>query len=481
MLTVLAIGLAPGGQASTVGLGSPTAAPRVINGDPGVPSQFPYLVALLDSSRYAKDGAFQAQFCGGTLTTATTVVTAAHCVVNEEDGTVTSASDILIGIGPDLKSSGLRIVPVAQVTPHPAYQRRSAINDVAVLTLATAVNDVPTLPPLSPQEAPAYLTPGAALQVAGWGNVSTDGRQFPAAFRVGNLVLFPDSTCGGGASYVLNGIKFLGFGPSDADVASMLCAAGITPGGQRIDSCQGDSGGPVVEGSGPAARLIGIVSWGESCASDYPGVYTRVFAEYDFLAENGAATSRTPTVAPTITVTPTNGGLITTFVAAADGGTVVTFAASALEPVTGQVVNCFANPTKDGSPATCTVTGLTNGTAYQVTAISGSPQGNSPPTAPVAATPVPLPTPGSIRKATALGGGKVRFTVSASLDNGAPLSANRVVCQPSRADAGTRTADIVGRTATIRGLRPVRYNCYVQAANQYGTANSSAVLVRARR
>jgi hypothetical protein len=283
------------------------------------------------------------------------------------------------------------VVAVSAVTPSPAYQRRSAINDVAVLTLAEPVTDVPTLLPLSPEEAAAYLTPGAVLQVAGWGNVSTDGRQFPAIFKVGNLVLFPDSTCGGGESFVLNGVKFLGFGPGDADVASMLCAAGTTAAGKRVDSCQGDSGGPVIAGTGAAARLIGIVSWGEACASDYPGVYTRVPAEYAFLAEQGAATAKPPTVAPAITVTPASGAIDVSFTAAADGGVVATFAATALDPVTGVATNCFATPAPGKSTATCSIVGLANGTAYQVTGFSGSPLGNSPVTAAVAATPRPGP------------------------------------------------------------------------------------------
>lgn len=478
-VVALAAGFAPAGHAAPLAVGSPASAPRVINGDQGDPAQYPYLVALLDAARYAKEGAFQAQFCGGTLTTSTTVVTAAHCVVDEQTGSVTPASDILIGIGPDLKAT-MRTVAVAKVTPSPDYQRRAAINDIAVLTLATPVTDVPTLLPLSPAELGTYLAPGANLNVAGWGKVQTSGRQFASFFRVGRLVLFPDSTCGGGASYVLNGVKFLGFGPGDADVASMLCAAGTTAAGQRIDSCQGDSGGPVVEGTGAAARLIGIVSWGESCASDYPGVYTRVPAEYAFLAANGAVASKPPTVAPTVTVAPVNAGITVSFVPAADGGTVVTFAASALDPTTGQVANCFVDPSGGLAPATCTIVGLTNGTAYQVTAISGSPLGNSPATAPVAATPVPLPNAGKIRAARVLGDGQVRFAVTASADNGSPLVANRVICRLPRG-AGERAADIVGRTATVTGLRSARYYCFVQATNQYGTSEAQSVVVKARR
>ena len=50
----------------------------------------------------------------------------------------------------------------------------------------------------------------------------------------------------------------------------MICA-GVPEGGK--DACQGDSGGPLTVGG----QLVGIVSWGLSCAlPDYPGVYSNV-------------------------------------------------------------------------------------------------------------------------------------------------------------------------------------------------------------
>lgn len=61
---------------------------------------------------------------------------------------------------------------------------------------------------------------------------------------------------------------------------AMVCA-GYDEGGK--DACSGDSGGPLVDGD----TLVGIVSWGAGCArADYAGVYTRVGAFIEWIAEN---------------------------------------------------------------------------------------------------------------------------------------------------------------------------------------------------
>lgn len=479
---VLVVACAAVGMTAVPSLASTPATPRVVNGDPGDASRHPYLVSLLQASRYAQDGPFQAQFCGGTLTTPTTVVTAAHCLVDERTGDQRQAGSLLVGLGPSLRDPALRVVKVAQVTVNPDYARRTAVNDIAVLTLATPVTDVVTLRPVSPDEAAALTSPGSLVEVVGWGNTSTSSKQFPDVFRVGRLVVFPDSSCGGGRPFTYNGVVFNGFDSSEADPRVMVCAAGATDAGTVIDSCQGDSGGPLVAGQGSAARLVGVVSWGEQCASRFPGVYTRVSSEYGFLESMGAvpAAPAVPTQPPALTVTVASGGLVVGFTAADDGSEVTAFAATALDPVTGQAVNCVAPVRVPQGVASCTIVGLTNGTAYQVTGISGTAQGNSPVAGPIGAVPAPVPTVGRIVKAIPQARGTLAFRLTPTVDNGSPLTVHQVVCTPVRGGA-VRSADVTGPRVVVSGLRPVRYTCVLRADNAVGSSQSAPIRVRGPR
>ena len=52
------------------------------------------------------------------------------------------------------------------------------------------------------------------------------------------------------------------------------------------DSCQGDSGGPLLFMNKTVTYVVGVVSWGFGCGRpEYPGVYSRVSAGYEWLRE----------------------------------------------------------------------------------------------------------------------------------------------------------------------------------------------------
>ena len=456
----------------------PVAQPRVINGTEGDPAQFPFLVSLLSARRLPAEGAFQAQFCGGTLTTPTTVVTAAHCLFDPDTGRQIGADEILIGLGGNLRDPAIRTVALVSATPNPRYANTASRNDndIAVLTLAEPIAGAQLLRPLSPDEASHYLTDGVRLLVAGWGKTSPSRESYPDRFRVGELQLLPDSLCGSSDTFTVGSITFKGFASDDANAGVMICAIGVTAGGDIIDACQGDSGGPLIVSSGSDARLAGIVSWGNKCASNYPGVYTRVPPEFAFLqSQNAVPLFNAPTQPPTISVTPGSAQVTVTFTAAADGSEPTAFAASAVDP-SGTVANCSTTAV-DGT-GSCTIGGLVNGTTYQVSAITGSALGNSPASAPIAATPVPVPAPGRIKDADTSRRSIVSVRVVGLDGNGSPVTSAVVSC---RLGATTRTAVIAQGKALLKKMRPGTYQCTITATNQFGTVESSVQKVKVPR
>ena len=456
-------------------------APSVVNGVESSVGDFPFLVALLEANDLEGAGAFQAQFCAASLVTPTKLITAAHCVVNQKTGSIEKPSNIVAGFTRDLDTRNVPTIKVSKIDVHPDYAIRSSTNDIAVLTLATPATDMPLISVLTPELASEYTAPGHSTQVAGWGNTTASGNKYPPIFHTGNLVVFPDETCGGGKSYVVNGVKFEGFNSREVNTKVMLCAGGATPAGKIVDACQGDSGGPLIASGTAGPMLIGIVSWGEDCASRYPGVYTRVSAEYEFLNGAGAIATLAPTLPPQVSITPLNNSLQFTISPGSDGVSVTQYAVSILGPTqespeTQSTLNCFAAPSEKNVSGSCTVEGLINGASYAVSAISANATGNSPPTALLNASPSELPIAGSIRKVKVTGT-KAIFRLTPSNPNSAEILEEEVRCAPLGVGP-TRVGAIVRNQAVVTKLTKKIYRCTVHITTSAGEASSASRPVR---
>ena len=468
-------------------LGAPAAhaqsvvSPRIINGATASAGELPYLVALIDTSRMSQLGTYQAQFCGGALVTPTKVVTAAHCVVDQSTRQIAPPGDVLVLTGQSLKSPITAPIAVASIVVHPEYDIDMSSNDIAVLTLASPIEGVPTIDPLTPSEVAGYLVSGSPVRAGGWGNTTTltGGKAYPDIFRVANLVLFPDVMCGSRGTYVVNGVTFHGFSASEADPDTMLCAGAADTNGRIIDSCQGDSGGPLISANGGPERLIGIVSWGDQCASKYPGVYTRVAAMYDFLLEQGAIELDPPPVAPSIALGTLSGALRVTFTDPAPTSAMSAYAARAIDPL-GSTFECAAIPHPDGLAPHCTIDGLTNGTTYSVTAVGSNAAGSSPESPVSLGTPAPVPTPGEITKVAVRKSGVVGFIVAPGKRGGSEVTRNVIRCVPISGGA-PRVSQVQERVAVVSRMRPIVYSCVHRMTNTAGTAESSPRAVLARR
>ncbi|XP_042314115.1 vitamin K-dependent protein C-like isoform X2 [Sceloporus undulatus] len=234
---------------------------KVIGGKSGRKGDSPWQVMLSDST-----GKFK---CGGVLINPAWVLTAAHCVVNEQR--------IRLKFG---KYNRLRteeseqIMDVDKQLPHENYSESTSDNDIAMLHLAhpIMVNKyiVPICLPsklLADQE---LMKEGTQTVVTGWGSQSTDNsKNYSTVLQYIKIPVAPRNDC----------INAMWNSVSD----NMFCA-GI-PGDKR-DSCHADSGGPMVTKFKNTWFLIGLVSWGEGCGNpDNFGIYTKVSAYLDWIEQ----------------------------------------------------------------------------------------------------------------------------------------------------------------------------------------------------
>ena len=224
---------------------------RIVNGTKAALRQFPYQVSLRES--YSN-----AHFCGGSLIDERYVLTAAHCMF-EEDSQIQPWT--IIVVAGDIKLSqqsqtGQRR-GVDKIYVHPKFNMETLENDVAVLALKVPFTLTPevNVAPLATHTP----VPEQICQVAGWGYPAEDYPITSENLMYIDLPLLSHSTC----KKLLENITDF--------PAGMLCAGYME--GQR-DACQGDSGGGMI----CDGFLTGVVSGGDGCARPRtPGVYTDIY------------------------------------------------------------------------------------------------------------------------------------------------------------------------------------------------------------
>ncbi|XP_015588120.1 chymotrypsin-2-like [Cephus cinctus] len=215
---------------------------RIVGGEVAKTGEFPWQVSLRNNGRH---------FCGGGLVSLQHVLTAAHCMVGKDTSLLTVIT------GSNSLASGGETHGVRNISIHRNYVGGSVTSyryDVSVLTLAAEITESSVQYPIGlPIE---NTESGVQARASGWGRTIHPGSSLPTALQKLNVTILNNTDC---QSYHNLTIYY-----------DQICAMKQYGSGM----CNGDSGSPLVSDG----RVIGIVSWGVTCALGYPDVYTRVYA-----------------------------------------------------------------------------------------------------------------------------------------------------------------------------------------------------------
>lgn len=330
----------------------------IVGGASTPPGRFPYVVSLqlekvLDGSQAESNGGADVSdthTCGGTLIAMDVVLTAGHCGYEElpslqstssQSGSVSVEGAVNFGKMPqqvfygadvgayDLETNdgggyGVDNMLFEKLVLHPDYTgfhgrgsaQISLQHDIMLVKLYGA-SDQPVVRihnPASSKRKELNKVPqeGEEMVVIGWGDTDPrsgeENSKLATKLQAASVLYLPNDKCESSKGYsditesstVQTTGQYFEYDGTISD--DMMCAVGKTkddPNESSGDACQGDSGGALLRlGSSPDGSddvQMGIVSWGLQCGdTDFPGVYSRVGAHYDWIREQICSLSDSP-------------------------------------------------------------------------------------------------------------------------------------------------------------------------------------------
>ncbi|XP_069699799.1 serine protease 33-like [Periplaneta americana] len=214
--------------------------------------------------------------CGGAVVGPRLVLTAAHCLQNEDiDQLRVVVGDYHLQVA-DKHEQSFR---VERVLVHPDFRKLGPYSNDIGLIKVRALSDGGIsfnshVKPICLPELQAKSTAGSWCSVTGWGAQRPEDvdSSLSQVLQVAAVPLLDLNTCRRADVYG---------GRRQSILDSMLCAGRLEGG---VDACGGDSGGPLACEINGRFVLMGIVSWGDGCAQkNRPGVYTRVSHYADWI------------------------------------------------------------------------------------------------------------------------------------------------------------------------------------------------------
>ncbi|OWA55151.1 putative CUB and peptidase domain-containing protein 1 [Hypsibius exemplaris] len=234
--------------------------------------------------------------CGGAIIGSRTILTAAHCVINNTGGAPHPASIMRVRIGPKDSNTLQSAKPVgcekefrvARIVPHEAYRQtligqdfNNGNNDIALLTLTADIDfeDHPCACLLCLEDKVPEV--GAKCIASGVGNQQENQ---PANSRPVVVLQYAQLDVKD-----VTGSECKSSAPRDEDHSLFVCAGGAP---RDTSTCQGDSGGPLacLDASGKfySAGISAYAAGG--CPANTPAHFTRTQAYLQWIRKNADQT-----------------------------------------------------------------------------------------------------------------------------------------------------------------------------------------------
>nr|ADT80829.1 serine protease 59 [Mamestra configurata] len=243
------------------------ASSRIVGGTQAAVGSHPHMVALTTGL------AVRSFFCGGSLITQRTILTAAHCIRGVFSwGSLTSS--LRATVGTNRWNSGGTTYSIARNVTHPHYVHNIIKNDIGILITSSnvALNNLVRTVPITYSVIPG----GVRSRVAGWGRIRAGG-----ALSANLLELFPTTLAGSDCEDRIARAA-VQFNSPRAHVQSHIeiCTFQAT----NFGTCNGDSGSALLRADN--GQQFGIVSWGFPCALGVPDMFVRISAYQNWLRAN---------------------------------------------------------------------------------------------------------------------------------------------------------------------------------------------------
>ncbi|XP_073998778.1 venom protease-like [Rhodnius prolixus] len=244
--------------------------PLIVGGEVARPKEFPHM-ALIGHSEKDDENALIHWQCGGSLISERWIVSAAHCTATRSGlAKWATLGDLKVLSDEDEEFTDPVTVRIVKRINHPDYQPGRGYNDISLYKLERDIQFNAFIRPICLNtETNQY--DGKAI-ASGWGHTKWRGTSSQDLLRV-VLNLYDSRECD---NLFKKAQKpgLLAKTPQGISMQSMVCAWE-----RGKDTCQGDSGGPLqkrLEEPYCMYSILGITSFGEECAKDLPGVYTRI-------------------------------------------------------------------------------------------------------------------------------------------------------------------------------------------------------------